>query len=88
MVNININTDTDYFYPGEVFNFNGRFTKAIKAHFYFIAKAGRLQLPKYTYIDLFPKKKKKKTILPIYIYDQKVWVYANLEQLEISTESF
>ena len=63
MGNINIDTDTDYCYLGVVFNFNGKFAKAIKerirlarkALFSLNAKAGRLQLPPDIHIDLFSK---------------------------------
>ena len=91
MGNKNIDTDTDYCYLGVVFNFNGKFTKALeeritlsrKALFSLNAKAGRLHLPPDIHIDLFHK-----MILPILIYGCEVWGYANLEKLEIFFRKF
>ena len=71
MGNTKIDTDTDYCYLGVVFNFNGKFTKAIneriilarKALFGLNSKAERLHLPPDIHIDLF-----NKMVLPICIY--------------------
>ena len=91
MGNTKIDTDTDYCYLGVVFNFNGKFTKALeeritlsrKALFSLNAKAGRLHLPPDIHIDLF-----QKMVLPILIYGCEVWGYTNLELLEIFFRKF
>ena len=91
MGNKNIDTDTDYCYLGVVFNFNGKFNKALeeritlsrKALFSLNAKAGRLHLPPDIHIDLFHK-----MVLPILIYGCEVWGYTNLEKLEIFFRKF
>ena len=91
MGNTKIDTDTDYCYLGVVFNFNGKFTKAIeeritlarKALFGLNSKAERLHLPPDIHIDLF-----NKMVLPICIYGCEVWGYANVEKLEIFFRKF
>ena len=91
MGNTKIDTDTDYCYLGVVFNFNGKFTKAIeeritlarKALLGLNSKAERLHLPPDIHIDLF-----NKMVLPICIYGCEVWGYANVEKLEIFFRKF
>ena len=86
-----IDTDTDYCYLGVVFNFNGKFSKAIterinlaqKSLFSLNAKAERLHLPVDIHIDLFHK-----TIVPILIYGCEVWGFASLVKLEIFYRKF
>ena len=89
--NIDIDTDSEYCYLGTVFNFNGKFTKAIneritparKAMFGLNQRAINLLLPPDIHIDLF-----EKMISPIFLYGCEVWGYGNLEPLEIFYRAF
>ena len=89
--NINIDTDSEYCYLGIVFNFNGKFTKAIderitpakKAMFGLNEKAVNLLLPPDIHIDLF-----EKMISPIFLYGCEVWGYGNVEPMEIFYRKF
>ena len=91
MGDINIETISEYCYLGVVFNFNGKFSKAIserivparKAMFSLNSKAVRLQLPPDIQINLFDK-----VVLPICMYGCEVWGYANIEPLEIFYRKF
>ena len=91
MGDMDVNTDFEYEYLGVVFNFNGKFKKAIteritparKAMFGLNAKAVSLQLPPDIQIDLFDK-----MILPICLYGSEVWGYTNLDPLEIFYRKF
>ena len=88
---INLKTQGEYCYLGTIFNFNGKFTKAIeeritparKAMFGLNAKAVNLLLPPDIHIDLF-----EKMISPILLYGCEVWGYSNLEPLEVFYRSF
>ena len=88
---INIATGTEYCYLGNVFNFNGKFTKAIteritlarKAMFGLNEKAVNLLLPPDIHIDLFDK-----MISPIFLYGCEVWGYGNIEPAEIFYRKF
>ena len=74
----------EYTYLGTVFNFNGRFTKAIKkqvnqarkAMFSLITKSRRLALPVDIQCELFDK-----IVVPILLYGSEVWGYSNLLQI-------
>jgi hypothetical protein len=87
----NINIDSEYCYLGIVFNFNGKFTKAIderitpakKAMFGLNEKAVNLLLPPDIHIDLF-----EKMISPIFLYGCEVWGYGNVEPMEIFYRKF
>lgn len=89
--NIDIETCSQYCYLGVVFNFNGKFTKAIleritparKAMFGLNAKALSLQLPPDIHIDLF-----EKMVTPIFLYGCEVWGYGNIEPLEVFYRKF
>ena len=89
--NIDISTTSEYCYLGIVFNFNGKFGKAInermtparKAMFGLNQKAVNLLLPSDIHIDLF-----EKMIAPIFLYGCEVWGYGNVEPLEIFYRSF
>ena len=78
-------------YLGVVFNFNGKFTKAIvermaparKAMFGLNQKALNLQLPPDIHIDLF-----EKMISPIFLYGCEIWGYSNLELVEVFFRKF
>ena len=88
---IDITTSSEYCYLGIIFNFNGKFTKAIldriiparKAMYSLNSKAVRLQLPPDIQIDLFDK-----MVLPILFYGSEVWGYTNIEPLEIFYRKF
>ena len=88
---INIDTSNDYTYLGIIFNFNGKFTKAIddritparKAMFGLNEKAVNLLLPPDIHIDLF-----EKMISPIFLYGCEVWGYGNVEPMEIFYRKF
>ena len=89
--NVDIDTDSEYCYLGTIFNFNGKFTKAInerisparKAMFGLNQKAVNLLLPPDIHIDLF-----EKMIAPIFLYGCEVWGYGNLEPLDIFYRAF
>ena len=89
--NISIDTDSEYCYLGIVFNFNGKFSKAIderitparKAKFGLNEKAVNLLLPPDVHIDLF-----EKMISPIFLYGCEVWGYGNVEPIEIFYRKF
>ena len=89
--NISIDTDSEYCYLGIVFNFNGKFSKAIderitparKAMFGLNEKAVNLLLPPDVHIDLF-----EKMISPIFLYGCEVWGYGNVEPMEIFYRKF
>ena len=91
MGDMDVDTDFEYEYLGVVFNFNGKFSKALseritparKAMFGLNAKAVSLQLPPDIQIDLFDK-----MILPICLYGSEVWGYTNLDPLEIFYRKF
>ena len=81
----------EYTYLGTVFNFNGRFTKAIKkqvnqarkAMFSLITKSRRLALPVDIQCELFDK-----IVVPILLYGSEVWGYSNLLQIEVFYRKF
>ena len=89
--NFNIGTSNEYCYLGIVFNFNGRFSKAIqeritparKAMFGLNENAVNLLLPPDIHIDLF-----EKMISPIFLYGCEVWGYGNSEPMEIFYRKF
>ena len=89
--NIDIGTTSDYCYLGLLFNFNGKFSKAIddritlarKAMFGLNEKAVNLLLPPDIHIDLF-----EKMISPIFLYGCEVWGYGNVEPMEIFFRKF
>ena len=89
--NIDIGTSSEYCYLGIIFNFNGKFTKAIddritparKAMFGLNEKAVNLLLPPDIHIDLF-----EKMISPIFLYGCEVWGYGNVEPMEIFYRKF
>ena len=91
MGDIAIDTISEYCYLGIVFNYNGKFSKAVserivparKAMFSLNAKSVRLQLPPDIQLDLFDK-----MVLPICMYGCEVWGYANIETLEIFYRKF
>ena len=88
---IYIDTTSEYCYLGMVFNFNGKFTKAIierivparKSMFGLNEKAVNLLLPPDIHIDLF-----EKMVAPIFLYGCEVWGYGNIEPLEIFYRKF
>ena len=88
---IDIATSSEYCYLGTVFNFNGKFGKAIKeritparrAMFGLNEKAVNLLLPPDIHIDLF-----EKMISPIFLYGCEVWGYGNVQPLEVFYRSF
>ena len=75
----------DYTYLGIIFNYNGRFTKAIskqinqakRGSFGIIAKARKLNLPIDIHLDLFDK-----CILPILLYGSEIWGFSNIQNIE------
>ena len=89
--NIDIATSSEYEYLGILFNYNGRFGKAIderitparKAMFGLNEKAVNLLLPPDIHIDLF-----EKMIAPIFLYGSEVWGYGSVEPLEIFYRAF
>ena len=89
--NLVIDSTTHYEYLGVVFNFNGKFTKAIderitparKAMFALNEKAVNLLLPPDIHIDLF-----EKMVAPIFLYGCEVWGYGNVEPLEVFFRKF
>ena len=89
--NMEIGTQSDYTYLGIVFNFNGRFTKAIldritparKAMFGLNEKAVNLLLPPDIHINLF-----EKMISPIFLYGCEIWGYGNIEPIEVFFRKF
>ena len=74
--NLDIDTTSEYCYLGVIFNFNGKFTKAIndrittarKAMFGLNEKAVNLLLPPDIHIDLF-----EKMVSPIFLYGCEIW---------------
>ena len=89
--NIDVATVSEYPYLGILFNFKGKFNKAIeeriiparKAMFGLNEKAANLLLPPDIHIDLF-----EKMIAPIFLYGSEVWGYGNIEPLEVFYRSF
>ena len=89
--NADIETTNEYCYLGILFNFNGKFTKAIaeritparKAMFGLNEKALSLQLAPDIQIDLFDK-----MVTPIFMYGCEVWGYGNVEPLEVFYRKF
>ena len=75
----------DYTYLGTIFNFNGKFNKAIgkqitqakKALYTLIAKARKLNLPIDIQCHLFDT-----CIVPILLYGSEVWGFADITQVE------
>ena len=88
---LDIGASSEYCYLGVVFNFNGKFSKAIqdriiparKAMFGLNEKAANLLLPPDIQIDLF-----EKMISPIFLYGCEVWGYGNVEPIEIFYRKF
>ena len=76
----------EYVYLGTTFNFNGKFSKAIKkqinqarkAMFSLLTKSRRLSLPVDIQIELF-----EKIVLPILLYGSEVWGYSNLLPIDV-----
>jgi hypothetical protein len=89
--NLEIGTTSEYCYLGIVFNFNGKFSKAIsermvparKAMFGLNEKAVNLLLPPDIHLDLF-----EKMVAPIFLYGCEIWGYGNIEPLEIFYRKF
>ena len=82
----------DYTYLGVIFNFNGKFKKAIdtqilaaqRALFVLQKKAKKLKLSIDIQIELFDR-----TILPILLYGSEIWGYSSYtEQIEIFYRKF
>ena len=88
---LDIGTSSEYCYLGIIFNFNGKFTKAIeervgiarKAMFGLNEKAVNLLLPPDIHLDLF-----EKMISPIFLYGCEVWGYGNVEPIEVFYRKF
>lgn len=80
-----------YTYLGIVFNFNGKFKKAISkqvsqarhAMFALLSKAAKLMLPFDITCDLFDK-----LVLPILLYGCEVWGIENIDYIEIFYKQF
>ena len=81
----------DYTYLGIVFNYNGKFNKAISkqvsqakhAMFALLTKAAKLHLSIDITCDLFDK-----LVLPILLYGCEVWGFENLNHVEIFYRNF
>lgn len=91
MGNFDIATSSEYCYLGILFNFNGKFSKAVceritparKAMYGLNEKALNLQLAPDIHIDLFDK-----MVMPIFLYGCEIWGYGNNEPLEIFYRKF
>ena len=89
--NDEISVCDDYTYLGIVFNYNGKFNKAISkqvsqakhAMFALISKAAKLHLSIDITCDLFDK-----IVLPILLYGCEVWGFENLKHIEIFYRNF
>ena len=88
----NLEVVDDYTYLGIIFNFNGKFKKAVdkqiasarRALFILRKKAIKLKLPIDLQLELFDK-----TILPILLYGAEVWGYSSHKaQIEIFYRKF
>lgn len=81
----------DYIYLGVVYNYNGRFTKAIKkqinqarrASFSLMAKARKNKLPVDLQLHLFDT-----CILPILLYGCEIWGFSDLKDIELFHHQF
>ncbi len=86
-----IDVVSDYIYLGITFNYNNKFSKAIKkqldqgrrAMFSMLVKARRLCLPIDIQCDLFDK-----MIVPIILYGSEVWGFHTTEMLEVFYRKF
>ena len=87
----NLEVVSDYVYLGIVFNFNGKFTKAInkqvlqarRASYSVIAKSRKFQLPIDIQFHLFDT-----CIMPILLYGCEIWGCSNFENVEIFHNQF
>jgi len=81
----------DYTYLGTVFNYNGRFNKAItkqvnqarRAMYSLLTKAKQLMLPLDVQCELFDQ-----LCIPILLYGCEVWGFQNIDQVEIFYRKF
>ena len=87
----NIEVRDDFTYLGVVFNYNGKFKKAIskqvtqakQAMFALLSKAANLHLPIDIVCELFDN-----LVLPILIYGCEVWGFENIDHIEIFYRNF
>jgi len=87
----NICVTSDYVYLGVTFNYNNKFTKAIKkqldqgqrAMFSMLVKARRLSLPIDIQCELFDQ-----VVLPVLLYGSEIWGYSSIEMLEVLFRKF
>ena len=89
--NTKIDVVDDYTYLGVIFQFNGKFKKAINkqvsqargAMFSLLTKTSKLNLPIDIVCELFDR-----LVVPILLYGSEIWGFENINQIEVFYRNF